>query len=185
LAFLLLGKVDDADPQFDVQKVPVEELSEEMKKLTPTQREKHVRDLLARREELQKQIADLAKKREAYLEAERQKNPNAADKAFDAAVRGALRDQAKKKGIDIPQEAVSGARPSFPGSDWEQGAAATHPLDSHAAAAQAPESRTLGRVAVLGVAAATARAQPPERLLGRRWLHGSLPCTTRRIRGVA
>jgi hypothetical protein len=91
------------DAKFDVKKVPVEELSEEMKKMTPTQRDKHVRDLLARREELQKQIADLAKKREAYLEAERKQNPNAADKAFDAAVRGALREQAKKKGLEIPQ----------------------------------------------------------------------------------
>src|SRR5207248_3756723 len=90
------------DGAFDVKKVPVGELSDELKKMTPEQREKHVRELLSKREGLQKQIAELAKKREAYLEEERRKAPDSADKALDEALRGALREQAKKKGIDIP-----------------------------------------------------------------------------------
>jgi hypothetical protein len=91
------------DSKFDVKKVPVAELTEELRKMTPQQREKHVHGLLVEREQLQKQIAELAKKREVYLEAERRKQPGAADRAFDEAVRGALREQAKKKGIDIPR----------------------------------------------------------------------------------
>jgi hypothetical protein len=91
------------DPKFDVKKVPVEELSDELKKMTPEEREKHVRDLLAKREELQKKISDLSKQREAFIEAERRKNSSSADKAFDEAVRDVLREQAQRKGIEIPK----------------------------------------------------------------------------------
>jgi hypothetical protein len=44
----------------------------------------------------------LAKQREEFVAAERRKNPSKSDQAFDEAVRGALREQAKKKGIEIP-----------------------------------------------------------------------------------
>ena len=71
--------------------------------MTPEQREKHVRDLLGKREELEKQITELAQQREAYIEEELKKQPTPADRAFDDAVRGALRDQAKQKGIVIPK----------------------------------------------------------------------------------
>jgi len=91
------------DPKFDVKKVPENELCDEMKKLKPEEREKHVKEMLAKREELQKQIVDLAKKRDAYIATEQKKNPNPGEKAFDEAVRGTLRDQAKKKGIEIPK----------------------------------------------------------------------------------
>ncbi len=91
------------DPKFDVKKIPVEELNDEMKKMTPEEREKHVKKLLTQREELQKQINDLSKKRADYIAEETRKNPNAADKAFDEAVRGALREQCKKKGLEIPE----------------------------------------------------------------------------------
>jgi hypothetical protein len=98
----LVGRLRQ-DPKFDVKKLAAEELSDELKKMTPEEREKHVRGLLAKREELEKQIGELAKKREAYVQAELKKNPNAADRAFDEAVKNALRDQAKKKGLDIPK----------------------------------------------------------------------------------
>src|SRR5262249_53181552 len=92
-----------SDPKFDLKKVPAAELPAELQKMTPEAREKHVRGLLQKREEIQKQIADLGKKREAYIEQEQKKRPDAADRAFDQAVRGALRDQAKRKGIDVPK----------------------------------------------------------------------------------
>jgi hypothetical protein len=91
------------DPKFDVKKVPVDELTEELKKMTPEQREKHVKKQLAERETLQKQIGELGKKREAFVSAERKKNGSKADKAFDEAVRTALRQQAAKKQINIPE----------------------------------------------------------------------------------
>jgi hypothetical protein len=92
-----------SDPKFDVKKVPVEELSEALKKMTPEQREKHVKEMLTKRETLQKQIADVNAKREKYIAQERKKNRSQADKAFDAAIRKSLRDQAAQKGIDIPE----------------------------------------------------------------------------------
>src|SRR5262249_34092017 len=91
------------DPKFDIKKVPVEELCDELKKLTPDEREKFVKAKLAERETLQKKIAEVNVQREAFVRAEMKKNPSRADKAFDEAVRGALREQAAGKGIDIPK----------------------------------------------------------------------------------
>ncbi len=91
------------DPKFDVKKIAVEELPDDLKKLTPEQREKHVRDLLARRETLQQQINELAGKRENYVREELKKSPSSADRAFDEAVKATLREQAQKKGIDLPK----------------------------------------------------------------------------------
>jgi hypothetical protein len=90
------------DPKFDVKKVPTEELSEAMRKMTPEQREKHVKEMLARREALQQQINNLGTRRAEYLQAEAKKHPSQADRAFDEAGRGALREQAAGKGIKIP-----------------------------------------------------------------------------------
>jgi hypothetical protein len=91
-----------ADAQFDVKKVPPDQLSDELRKMTPEQREKYVRDMLAQREALQKKISDLGKQREEYIQNELKKNPSKADQAFDEAVRGAIREQAQKKGLAMP-----------------------------------------------------------------------------------
>ena len=91
------------DPKFDVKKVPEAELPDALKKMTPEEREKHVRKLSGERAEIQEKINELAKKREAYIQAELKKKPSATDRAFDEAVRGALRDQARTKGIAIPK----------------------------------------------------------------------------------
>ena len=47
-------------------------------------------------------IMEKVHKRDAYIKEEQKKSPNKADKAFDEAVRGALREQADKKGIKLP-----------------------------------------------------------------------------------
>ncbi len=91
------------DPKFDVKKVPVEELCDELKKMKPEEREAYVKRKLAEREALQKQIADLNAKRQAYINEYMKKHASKADKAFDEAVRGAIREQAKPKGIKIPE----------------------------------------------------------------------------------
>jgi hypothetical protein len=89
------------EKNFDVKKVPEKELPDELKKLKPKDREKYLKELLVKREKIQKQVAELGKKREAYIQAEVKKNPSKADKSFDEAVRGAVREQAQKKGIEI------------------------------------------------------------------------------------
>jgi hypothetical protein len=91
------------DAKFDIRKVPVEELSEAMRKMTPEQRVAFVKEKAAQREALQKQINETNGKREVYINQERKKLGAKADKVFDSAVRGMLRKQAAKKGIDIPE----------------------------------------------------------------------------------
>jgi hypothetical protein len=90
------------DPKFDVKKVSKDELTPEMQKMTPEEREQYVKDMLARREELQKKIVELNKKREEYIRGQKKSPMLMADCAFDDAVRGALREQAAAKGIKIP-----------------------------------------------------------------------------------
>jgi hypothetical protein len=92
------------DPKFDVKKLADAELNDEMKKMKPEEREKYVKEMASKREGLQKQIVELNKKRDAYVAAEQKKAGNKADKAFDEAIRGALRDQASAKGIVIPKD---------------------------------------------------------------------------------
>jgi len=91
------------DPKFDVKKLKDEELSEEMRKMKPEERETYVKKKAAEREAIQKSITELSQKRVEYIQEQQKKNPSRADKAFDDAVRGALRDQAKAKGITIPE----------------------------------------------------------------------------------
>ncbi len=90
------------DPKFDVAKVPEAELSDVMKKMKPAERVAYVKKKLAEREAIQKEIAELSKQRAEHLKQEAKKAAKTGDKAFDDAVRAALREQAKKKGFAIP-----------------------------------------------------------------------------------
>ncbi len=77
-----------------------EQLPEELKKLTPAQRESSIKEKQAKRKELQKKAADLVKQRDAYLDTERRKQADAGKKdAFDAKVGEMIREQAKRKAI--------------------------------------------------------------------------------------
>jgi len=91
------------DPKFDIKKVPEDELCTELKKLKPEEREQFVKDKLAEREKIQKQILDLSKQRGDYVREQQKKNPNPAEKAFEDAVKPLLREQAAQKGIKIPE----------------------------------------------------------------------------------
>lgn len=91
------------DAKFDVKKVPVEELCDEMKKMTPAEREAHIKKKLAEREAMQKQIAELSEKRQSYIKEEQRKTPSTTAGALDAALRKALREQAGTKGIKIAE----------------------------------------------------------------------------------
>jgi hypothetical protein len=97
----LVDRLKD-DPKFDVTKVPEAELCDELKKMKPAERLAHVKKKLAEREAIQKKITELSQERAEYLRKEMKKSEKVGDKAFDEAVRGALRDQAKKKGVTIP-----------------------------------------------------------------------------------
>jgi hypothetical protein len=94
----LVDRLKD-NPKFDVAKVPEAQLSDEMKKMKPAERVAHVKKKLAEREAIQKEIAQLSKKRAEYVQQQAKKNAKLGDKAFDEAVRSALRHQAGKKGF--------------------------------------------------------------------------------------
>jgi hypothetical protein len=91
------------DPKFDITKVPVEELPEALKKMTPEQRVAHVKQKDEERKTLQKQVADLNVQREAYIREQQKKAGGSAQRAFDGAIRETLRLQAKTRNIKIPE----------------------------------------------------------------------------------
>ena len=97
----LVDRLKD-DPEFDITKIPEDELCEELRKLKPEERVAVVKKKLAERDAIQKEIAEVSKKRGEYIKEEMKKNDKLGDKAFDEAVRGALRDQARKKEFTIP-----------------------------------------------------------------------------------
>jgi hypothetical protein len=90
------------DKKFDVRKVADKDLPAEMRKLKPEERLKYLKKKAAERVALQKEIAKLSAQRAAYITQQMKKNKTKADKAFDAAIRATLREQAGKKGIKIP-----------------------------------------------------------------------------------
>jgi hypothetical protein len=92
------------DTNFDIKKVPEDQLPDELKKLKPAERVEYVKQKQEERKKIQKEIAELSTKRAEYLKQEAKKPGSKADKVFDEAVKGALREQAKKQGIEIPPE---------------------------------------------------------------------------------
>jgi hypothetical protein len=81
--------------------VPAEQLPEKMRSMTVEQRQKLVDEMQHKRSELQAQVQELGKKREAAVAEEIKKRALDGSKSFDFAVRQAVREQAKQKGITI------------------------------------------------------------------------------------
>lgn len=73
------------------------ELPGEMQKMTPEQRKAHVEAKAKRRGEIQKQIRELAAKRDAYLKEQMAKKGLSDKRSLDAALREAVRTQAERK----------------------------------------------------------------------------------------
>jgi len=98
----LVDRLTD-DPKFDITKVPEDQLCDELKKLKPAERVKYVKEKLAQRQALRKEIAELSKQRADYVRQEMKKHARKGDQAFDDAVRSTVREQARKKGIKVPE----------------------------------------------------------------------------------
>ncbi|MBX9626575.1 MAG: VWA domain-containing protein [Gemmataceae bacterium] len=89
------------DKDFDLAKVPEDELPDELKKLKPEERLAYVKKKADERADIQKQVAELSAKRQKVVDAERAKQPKSdAEKALDEAVRGVVREQAKARGFE-------------------------------------------------------------------------------------
>ena len=100
-----LGRLAEGDFLDDYQagkikldEVEEEELPDELQGLTPKQRQKTLKKLVARRQKMLKRILKLSRKREEYLARERKKKPETRD-AFDQQVLDQIRDQAKRIGV--------------------------------------------------------------------------------------
>jgi hypothetical protein len=85
--------------QADLRTLKDDELPKEMRSMTLAQKEKHVKDLDARREALQKKINEANEKRRAYV-AEAMKQ-NAEANTLEHAILTAVREEATKKGFAI------------------------------------------------------------------------------------
>jgi hypothetical protein len=92
------------DKEFDLKKIKVEDLPEEMQKMKPDEREAYLKKKAEERAEIQKKIGDLTAKRAKFIAEERKKEPkSAADKAFDEALSVILKEQAASKGMKVKE----------------------------------------------------------------------------------
>ena len=87
--------------EIDITKVKDEDLPEYMRGKTLEEKKAIVAKKRAERAKLQKEIGELNKKRATWVAAERKRLGQESDKSFDAAVRKALRAQAKAKGYEF------------------------------------------------------------------------------------
>ena len=122
--------------------IKVEDLPEEMKVMTPEQREVHVATMQERRSSLQAQVNDISKEREAFLQAELAKQQGAQAVSLDAAIKRLVRDQARAKGYRFPSPlpaapATSDVTPAAPAAGEAQVPAST-PAQRVAPAPQIP-----------------------------------------------
>src|SRR5262249_36430541 len=87
---------DIADKKTDLKKLKDEELPEALRKLkTPKEREEYLEKMKKKRAELNKEAAELDKKRTTYIDGEMKKKGKGKD-SFDSNVLEMLRKQAKK-----------------------------------------------------------------------------------------
>lgn len=86
--------------KLDLDKVADADLPEALKNVAPAERERHLNELAAKRTAIQAEILKLNQQREKFLRD--QTRPNAPGAAgLDDALRGAIREQAKGKGINL------------------------------------------------------------------------------------
>jgi hypothetical protein len=92
------------EKDFDLAKIADADLPEELRKLTLEQRKTWIADKTRRRADLQKQITDLNAKRDLAVKEELAKKGLNDKSAFDAALRGAVREQAEKQGFEFDKK---------------------------------------------------------------------------------
>ena len=84
---------------FDLSKFKSEDLPYEMKNMTATERKTYLDKKAKERADIQKEISDLSVQRAKYIQDELKKTGKSTDKAFDAAMLTALRQQAQRRGF--------------------------------------------------------------------------------------
>ncbi|MBW2702095.1 MAG: VWA domain-containing protein [Deltaproteobacteria bacterium] len=90
---------DAEEGRVDLDSVDDEALPEPMRKMSTKERKAYLNKTKKERKRIQKQIAELSKKRDAFVKKEMSKKSGAKD-SFDAKVVESIRDKAAKKGIE-------------------------------------------------------------------------------------
>lgn len=89
------------DPAFDLSKIPEDQLPAELRKVPAEQRLAWLQAKAREREDVRRQIKELAEKREQFIREEVQKRGLSGDQAFDEAVKRSITKQAQKKGFEF------------------------------------------------------------------------------------
>lgn len=87
------------DPKFVLTTVKKEHLPEKLQKMTPEELKAHVDGMAKKRGSIQKQVAEIGKKRDAYVLAERKKLAGQGEKLFEEAMLESVRAQARSRGF--------------------------------------------------------------------------------------
>lgn len=95
--------VDAYEGGKQVTALPEEELPEEMRKMSQSEREQYVKSLVEKRTDIQEKIRKLEKERRLYIE-KITKEQNS-EQGLDQALLKAIRTQATKKGFSFPERA--------------------------------------------------------------------------------
>ncbi len=90
---------DVADGTVKLAEIEEKELPENMRKMSPEEREKYLAKMSAKREELQAQVKELAAKRQAHIEDQVRNTKLAGEQSLDSAVFECVQEQAARKGI--------------------------------------------------------------------------------------
>ena len=103
------------DKDFKLEAVKEADLPDEMKKMTPEQRKAHVGEMARKREAVQKEIQQLAVEQRAFIEQARREQAGQAGQSLDAALLGALTEQAQAKGFAFAPPATQPESPPAAG----------------------------------------------------------------------
>ena len=96
-----------AEGEVELKDIDAKDLPEPMKAMTDKEREAFLAKKAKEREALQKQIAELAAKRDAFIKAELERRATDASQSLDHALRQAIREQAEAKGFRFETAAAN------------------------------------------------------------------------------
>jgi hypothetical protein len=85
------------EKDFDLAKMKVEDLPQDMQKMSPEERKAHLDKMTKEREEVQKEIAKTSAERQKFIDEEMKKKNLTADASFDEAVRKTIQEHAAKR----------------------------------------------------------------------------------------
>lgn len=91
-----------------IEDVKEADLPEALKKMSVEERKKHIAEMQSKRAAIQKSIAEASAKRDAFVLEESKKSALDSSRAFDYAVREAIRSQAVAKGFRFEAPAAAG-----------------------------------------------------------------------------